>query len=60
MYKRQIPIHLSEWETRRVWELRQEMERQETVAGEVWSRLPSSLRAAIIEHYAEEGMEVAA
>jgi hypothetical protein len=55
-----IPITLSPWETKRVYELRQELERQETVAGEVWSRLPSSLRAAIVEHYAEENMGVTA
>ena len=55
-----IPITLPPWETKRVYELRQELERQETVAGKVWSRLPSSLRAAIVEHYAEENMGVTA
>ena len=55
-----IPITLSPWETKRVYELRQELERQEAVAGEVWSRLPGSLRAAIVEHYAKEGMGVTA
>lgn len=49
-----IRIHLSEWETKRVWELRQELERQEATAEDVWSRLPSSLRAAIIEHEAQQ------
>ena len=48
-----IQIHLSEWETKRVYELRQEMERQESTAVDVWSRLPSSLRAAIIERDAQ-------
>ena len=55
-----IPITLSPCETKRVYELRQELERQEAVAGEVWSRLPGSLRAAIVEHYAKEGMGVTA
>lgn len=49
-----IQIHLSEWETKRVYELRQEMERQEATAIDVWSRLPSTLRAAIIEQEAQE------
>lgn len=48
-----IQIHLSEWETKRVYELRQEMERMEATAVDVWSRLPSSLRAAIIEQEAQ-------
>ena len=48
-----IQIHLSEWETKRVHELRQEMKRQEATAVDVWSRLPSSLRAAIIEQEAQ-------
>ena len=49
-----IQIHLSEWETKRVHELRQEMERMEATAVDVWSRLPSSLRAAIIEQETRE------
>ena len=49
-----IQIHLSEWETRRVYELRQELMEQEATAVDVWSRLPSSLRAAIIEREAQE------
>lgn len=49
-----IQIHLSEWETKRVYELRQEMERQEATAVDIWSRLPSSLRAAIIERETQE------
>ena len=53
-----IQIHLSEWETKRVYELRQEMERMEATAVDVWSRLPSSLRAAIIEQEAEMQEEV--
>lgn len=49
-----IQIHLSEWETKRVYELRQELMEQEATAVDVWSRLPSSLRAAIIEREAQE------
>jgi hypothetical protein len=53
-----IPIHLSEWETKRVYELRQELMQQEATAIDIWSRLPSSLRAAIIEREAEMQEEV--
>lgn len=44
-----LPITLSDWEAKRVTALRREMQRQETTAQEVWSRLPEAVRLAILE-----------
>lgn len=54
----EIPIRLAEWEAKIVWNLRQQMLAEEITAAEVWSRLPGSLRAAIVEREVGEEMEI--
>lgn len=45
-----FPVKLSDYETKRVRQLRQEMIAQEKQAAEVWALLPASLQAAILEN----------
>lgn len=52
-----LPITLSDWEAKRVTALRQEMQRQESTAQEVWSRLPEVVRLAILEKETGEHIE---
>lgn len=44
-----LPLTLSDWEAKRVMQLRYEMQREAATASEVWSRLPEAVRLAIIE-----------
>ena len=49
-----LPLTLSDWEAKRVMQLRYEMQRQQATAAEVWSRLPEVVRAAILENQSTE------
>ena len=49
-----LPLHLSEWEAKRVMQLRQEMLDQQATAAAVWSRLPEVVRLAILENQSSE------
>lgn len=44
-----LALTLSDWEAKRVMQLRYEMQREAATAAEVWSRLPEAVRLAIIE-----------
>lgn len=51
-----FPIRLSDYDARRVWKLRRELQQGEKQANDVWAMLPEALQAAIIEN---EGVQYA-
>lgn len=50
LLKAPFPVNLSNYEAKRVMQLRYEMEREERTAREVWESLPEELQIAIIEN----------
>lgn len=53
-----LSITLSDWEAKRVMQLRHEMQRQQATAAEVWSRLPEPVRLAILEKASGEHIDL--
>lgn len=53
-----LSLTLSEWEAKRVMQLRYEMQREAATAAEVWSRLPEVVRLAILEKETGEHIDL--